>query len=319
MDRQLPARWPWHLLSAVILLLAALGIYTAASRINYQWHWQQIPKFVLSYESVAVRSEHNGRVDRIEVLDKEALIHLKNDEMQWALRVEAGSFNVAVFDDVSEGDIIGAKHQWQAGPLLKGVWTTLWLSFGAGVLGLVIGIATGLCRISRNPTLSVLSAIYVEIVRGTPLLVQLFIVYFFIGTIFNFSKEIAGLITLACFVGAYIAEIVRAGIQSLDKGQMEAARSLGLTHGQAMRYVILPQALKRVVPPLTGQLICLVKDSSLVSVIAVLDLTKAAREAIASSFYSFEIWFTVAAIYLLINFVLSRIAVYIEYRLSQQD
>ena len=111
-----------------------------------------------------------------------------------------------------EGDVVGVTRHWAAGPLLWGLWTTLWLSLVSGVLGLLIGLATGLCRLSNNPTLRDLSTVYVELVRGTPLLVQIFIFYFFIGTVLNLSREFAGVAALALFTGAYVAEIVRGGI-----------------------------------------------------------------------------------------------------------
>lgn len=170
-----------------------------------------------------------------------------------------------------------------------------------------------------QPDLRDLSTVYVELVRGTPLLVQIFIFYFFIGTVLNLSREFAGVAALALFTGAYVAEIVRAGVQSIAKGQNEAARSLGLNAGQSMRHVILPQAFKRVLPPLAGQFISLVKDTSLVSVIAITELTKSGREAITTSFSTFEIWFCVAGLYLLINLPLSHIASRLERRLAQSD
>jgi polar amino acid transport system permease protein len=142
---------------------------------------------------------------------------------------------------------------------------------------------------------------YVELIRGTPLLVQIFIVYFFIGTVLNLDRFTAGVAALAVFTGAYVAEIVRAGISSIHKGQMEAGRSLGMTSAQTMRYVILPQAFKRVLPPLAGQFINLIKDSSLVSVISITDLTKAGREVVSSTFSPFEVWFTVALLYLVLT------------------
>jgi len=189
----------------------------------------------------------------------------------------------------------------------------------AGAMGLLIGVVTGLCRLSSNPTLRDLSTVYVELVRGTPLLVQIFIFYFFIGTVLNLSREFAGVAALALFTGAYVAEIVRGGVQSIVKGQAEAARSLGLTAGQAMRCVVLPQAFKRALPALAGQFISLVKDTSLVSVIAITELTKSGREAITTSFSTFEIWFCVAALYLVINLPLSQIASRLERRLAQSD
>jgi polar amino acid transport system permease protein len=206
--------------------------------------------------------------------------------------VEQTSVQLSRGDDVSEGDLIGVTHHWAAGPLAWGLWTTIWISVASGVLGLVIGLFAGLCRLSSNPTLRDLSTVYVELVRGTPLLVQIFIFYFFIGTVLNLSREFAGVAALALFTGAYVAEIVRAGVQSIAKGQGGAARSLGIS---------------------------LVKDTSLVSVIAITELTKSGREAITTSFSTFEIWFCVAGLYLLINLPLSHMASRLERRLAQSD
>jgi len=183
----------------------------------------------------------------------------------------------------------------------------------------VLGLVTGLCRISRNPTLRGLASTYVELIRGTPLLVQIFIFYFFIGTVLHLDRMVAGIGALAIFAGAYVAEIIRAGIQSIPRGQMEAARSLGMTLPQAMRHIILPQAFKRTLPPLAGQFISLVKDSSLVSVISITDLTKSGREVITSTFATFEVWFTVAALYLVITSVLSQLIQWTERRLAVSD
>ena len=196
-----------------------------------------------------------------------AQVTLRGDSgAEQRLSVDEGSLQVASGDDVAEGDVIGVTRHWAAGPLLWGLWTTLWLSVVSGVLGLLIGLGTGLCRLSSNPTLRDLSTIYVELVRGTPLLVQIFIFYFFIGTVLNLSREFAGIAALSLFTGAYVAEIVRAGVQSIARGQNEAARSLGLSAGQSMRHVVLPQAFKRVLPPLAGQFISLVKDLSLIHI-----------------------------------------------------
>jgi polar amino acid transport system permease protein len=187
------------------------------------------------------------------------------------------------------------------------------------VLALFIGLITGLARISKNLTLRGLAAIYVEFIRGTPLLVQIFIAYFFIGTVFNLDRNVAGVGALAIFAGAYVAEMVRAGIQAIPKGQMEAARSLGMNLFQAMRYIILPQAFKKILPPLAGQFISLIKDSSLVSVIAITDLTKSGREIITSTFATFEVWLTVAAMYLIVTSLLSQAVFYMERRLAVSD
>jgi len=174
-------------------------------------------------------------------------------------------------------------------------------------------------RVSKNQAARNLSLTYVELIRGTPLLVQIFIVYFFIGTVLDFDRFTAGVVALSVFTGAYVAEIVRAGIQAIPTGQMEAARSLGMTYPKAMRYIILPQALKRTLPPLAGQFINLIKDSSLVSVISITDLTKAGREVVSGSFAPFEVWFTVAALYLLVTGTLSWAIQRLEKRLSASD
>jgi len=205
------------------------------------------------------------------------------------------------------------------GPLLTGLWTTMWISAVASVLGLIIGMVAGLMKVSNNYTVKTLAAIYVEIIRGTPLLVQIFIAYFFFGTVFNLERNLCGIGALALFAGAYVAEIIRSGIQSIAKGQMEAARSLGMNMPQAMLDIILPQAFKRILPPLSGQFISLIKDSSLVSVIAITDLTKSGREIITSTFATFEIWLVVAAMYLIVTSVLSQFVFYLERRLAISD
>lgn len=233
--------------------------------------------------------------------------------------VDAKTIEVREGEDLFEGDIVGFTSAWYLGPLLKGLWTTLWLSAISSVLALVIGLFTGLARISKNYTVSMLAAIYIEVIRGTPLLVQIFIAYFFIGTVFDLSRNVAGIGALALFAGAYVAEIVRAGIQSITRGQMEAARSLGMTMPQAMLDIVLPQAFKRILPPLSGQFISLIKDSSLVSVIAITDLTKSGREIITSTFATFEVWLVVAAMYLIITSVLSQLVFYMERRLAISD
>ncbi|MCF6178246.1 MAG: amino acid ABC transporter permease [Geopsychrobacter sp.] len=135
----------------------------------------------------------------------------------------------------------------------------------------------------------------------------------------DIGRVVSGISALAIFAGAYVAEIIRAGIQSISKGQAEAARSLGMSSTQTMIYIVLPQAFKRVLPPLAGQFISLIKDSSLVSVIAITDLTKSGREVITSTFATFEIWFTVALLYFLLTSVLSQLIAWVERRLAVSD
>ncbi|MBD8482237.1 MULTISPECIES: amino acid ABC transporter permease [Pseudomonas] len=314
------AQWPWHGLTALVLIGLAFSLYAATSRISYEWHWNRVPQYFVYQAEQPQRAEGYGSVEQITRQGGQAQVTLRDEDGgEQVLQVDASSVVLQEGDDVSEGDQIGVTRHWTAGPIAWGLWTTLWLSLVSGVVGLLLGLVTGLCRLSSNPTLRHLSTVYVELVRGTPLLVQIFIFYFFIGTVLNLSREFAGVAALALFTGAYVAEIVRSGVQSIAKGQGEAARSLGLDAGQSMRYVILPQAFKRVLPPLAGQFISLVKDTSLVSVIAITELTKSGREAITTSFSTFEIWFCVAALYLVINLPLSYFASRLERRLAQSD
>lgn len=314
------AQWPWHALTALVLVGLAVSLYLATSLMSYEWRWNRVPQYFAYQAEDAQRAASNGTVQDIVITGDTARVSLKGEDgAEQVLDVDSDSLQLSRGDDVAEGDQVGVTRHWAAGPLAWGLWTTLWLSVVSGALGLVIGLFAGLCRLSNNPTLRDLSTVYVELVRGTPLLVQIFIFYFFIGTVLNLSREFAGVAALALFTGAYVAEIVRAGVQSIARGQNEAARSLGLNASQSMRHVILPQAFKRVLPPLAGQFISLVKDTSLVSVIAITELTKSGREAITTSFSTFEIWFCVAGLYLLINLPLSHLASRLERRLAQSD
>ncbi|EPL04591.1 amino acid ABC transporter permease [Pseudomonas sp. CF161] len=318
--KQKKAQWPWHILTVLVLIGLAGALYYATSLMSYEWRWNRVPQYFVYQAEEPQRAAEFSTVSQLVRKGDSVEVSLRNDGgNEQVLTVDAASLQVAQGDDVSEGDVVGMTHHWAAGPLLWGLWTTLWLSLVSGVLGLLIGLATGLCRLSSNPTLRDLSTIYVELVRGTPLLVQIFIFYFFIGTVLNLSREFAGIAALSLFTGAYVAEIIRAGVQSIARGQNEAARSLGLSGGQSMRHVVLPQALKRVLPPLAGQFISLVKDTSLVSVIAITELLKSGREVITTSFSPFEILFCVAGLYLLINLPLSKIASRLERRLAQSD
>ena len=159
---------------------------------------------------------------------------------------------------------------------------------------------------------------YLELIRNTPLLVQIFFLYFVLAPIFGFSRFFAGVLALSLFEGAYISEIFRAGIVSIHKGQWEASHSLGLSIYDTYRCIILPQAIRRILPPLTSQAISLIKDSALVSTIAVYDLTMEGRAVIAETFLTFEIWFTVALMYLIITVTLSIIVNTLENRFRIQ-
>lgn len=308
------------LLLAAILIGLAAGTWGAVQKIDYTWRWNRVPQYFAYKGEDPIKIPFDGRVNAITEKNNKQVVHLVSvDNEPIVVEVDKGFINVSEGEDLFQGDTIGFINEWRMGPLMVGLWTTMWISAVASVLALVLGLAAGLCRISNNLTLKGLAATYVEFIRGTPLLVQIFIAYFFIGTVFNLNRNVAGVGALAIFAGAYVAEIVRAGIQSISKGQMEAARSLGMNVIQAMRYIILPQAFKRILPPLAGQFISLIKDSSLVSVIAITDLTKSGREIITSTFATFEVWLTVAAMYLIVTSTLSQLVFFMERRFAVSD
>jgi polar amino acid transport system permease protein len=312
--------WAARLLLAAILFGMAASLYVATEKIDYTWRWNRVPQYFFYHAEELHLSTFDGQVGSISMLNGKATVQLiDEDGEEETMTVTAASLAVEENDLLFAGDIIGSTFTWEIGPLTWGLWTTLWISFFSGIIGMVLGLITGLCRISRNATLRGLAITYIELIRGTPLLVQIFIFYFFIGTVLNLDRIVAGIGALSLFAGAYVAEIIRAGIQSIPKGQTEAARSLGMSATQNMIYIILPQAFKRTLPPLAGQFISLIKDSSLVSVIAITDLTKSGREVITSTFATFEIWFTVAALYLVLTSVLSQVIAWMERRLSVSD
>lgn len=195
---------------------------------------------------------------------------------------------------------------------LRGALLTLKISLLALVLSIPIGAFAGLCRVSRNRVISFLAACYVEFFRGVPLLVLLMWIFFVLGRILRLGSYWSAIAGLAIFSGAFVAEIVRAGIEAIPKGQMEAARSSGMTYVQAMKLVVLPQALRKVLPPLASQFIILIKDSSLVSVISVVDLTLIGKNLVATTFRSIEVWSFIAVIYFCMTFSLSKFIAFFE-------
>jgi polar amino acid transport system permease protein len=184
------------------------------------------------------------------------------------------------------------------------------------VLAFVLGLVTALFRLSNAFLARALARAYLECIRNTPLLVQLFFIYFVISPVFDISRFASAVLALSLFEGAYTSEIFRAGIVSIQRGQWEAAYSLGLTTFHTYRYIILPQAIRRVLPPLTNQAISLAKDSALVSTIAIYDLTMQGRAVIAETYLTFELWFTIAAIYLLLTLSLSLVVNRMEKRIG---
>jgi len=277
----------------VLLLLIGAGVYVfyrIKIGLNYKWHWSAMPQYLFRYD------EESGK--------------------------------------------------WVANFLILGLFTTLRLSIWGTILATFFGTVMGLCRVSPSLFLRLVSRGYVEFIRNSPPLVLIFLFYFFIGdqiipalgvdafirarsestqAILSFlfappelfSSFFSALLTVSLFEGAYITEIVRAGIQSIEKGQWEASRALGLSRWQQMRYVILPQAVQRILPPLAGQFISLIKDSSIVSVISIQELTFQATELMAATYYTIEIWTMVAGLYLILTLSCSLLAERLEIRMAR--
>ena len=264
--------------SLLLLALAAWVVYRLTMQLNYKWNWGILPQYFFYFD------DETGR--------------------------------------------------WVANILVKGLLTTIRLSVWATLLAILFGAVTGLMRISKRLFWRLIGASYVELIRNMPPLVLVFIFYFFVSdqimpllgvedfvrsrpdgvkkvltflfaTPQQFTAFISGTITVAVFQGAYITEIVRAGIQSIERGQWEASYALGLSWGQQMRAVIIPQALKRVLPPLTNEFINTIKYSAIVSVISIQELTFQGMQIMASTYVTIEVWITITAIYLLLCFSLS--------------
>ena len=202
--------------------------------------------------------------------------------------------------------------------LIVGAGITIQITAISVGLGLIIGMFVGIARICNVKVLRALATVYIDFLRGTPLLVQIFLIYFALPMVVGQRVDpfIAAITACGINSGAYIAEIFRAGIQAIDEGQMEAGRSLGMSWVQTMRYIIVPQAFKNVIPPLGNEFIALLKDSPLVSVIGFEELTRRGQLIIARTYGSLEIWITVALIYLVMTLTISRLVSYMEKRLA---
>lgn len=195
---------------------------------------------------------------------------------------------------------------------------TLYIFVIAIILGFLIGLVVALLRLAPIKILNWIAKVYVDAIRGTPFIVQLFFIYFGVNSLnlISLNSTTAGIITVAINAGAYFAEIIRAGIQSIDKGQTEAARSIGFTGTQTMRYVVLPQAFRRMLPTITNQSIISLKDTSLLSVIGIADLTQQGQIQASATFEAFKIWLVVGVIYFIIIYVITLIANFIERRVQ---
>jgi len=273
--------WMDYLIVAVIVIAAVTITSRIGGNLNYDWRWENIPNYIFRFDI--------------------------------------------------------AQDKWVSNLLIQGLVATIRISIYSSILALILGIVLGVSRCSSNLTIRMLARTYLEFLRNVPPVVIIFIFFFFLseqlitalnmeswargiarqenngvweflfGDMRRFPALISGIIVMALFQSAFVGEIVRAGIQSVDKGQREAARSIGMSHFQELRYIVLPQALRKVLPPMANQFISLVKDSSLVSLISVPELTFKTVELVASTRMIFEAWLVAVAFYFVICFGLSML------------
>lgn len=293
-----------HTIAVMFYIMIGYFMFNAASNMNYIWKWTSVPKY-FAYEKVtAVEAPFDGVVS----IKENGKVVISSDDDSQELEIPSG-YTLVVDNgtELFEYDSIATETSWAMGPLLNGLLITLKISGFSAILAFIIGITLAFMRLSKFQFLKDIAIVYITIIRGTPLLVQIFIFYFIVATIFDLERFLAGGLSLGIFFGAYIAEVIRGAIQSIDKGQYEAAKSLGMNYPQTMAYIIMPQALKRALPTLVGEMIALVKDSSLVSIISITDLTKVGREIVANTFSPFETWIIVAGMYFSITAILAWI------------
>lgn len=303
-----------HIIAILFFICLGVGFFYAAANMNYVWKWTGVSKYFVYDKTTTIDAPFDGIVKTVN-----GKVTLEGMEDSKAIQIPKGyKMKVSADEQLFEGDTIAYTTSLAPGPLVNGLFITLKISLFSAVLALLIGSIIALMRISSYTFLNDIGTVYVALIRGTPLLVQIFIFYFIIATIFDLERFLAGALSLGIFFGGYIAEVLRGAIQSIDKGQVEAAKSVGMNYLQTMRHIVMPQALKRALPTLVGEMIALVKDSSLVSVISITDLTKAGREVVANTFAPFETWIIVAAMYLCITFLLSFIGHRIEKRMKIQ-
>ncbi len=291
-----------HAIAVLFYVMIGYLLFSAASNMNYIWKWTSVPKYFAYEKITSVEAPFDGVVN----IKENGKIVISNNSDSKELEIPDGyKLVVDNGDEIYEYDAIASSTSWTMGPLLNGLMITLKISAFSAILAFTIGIILAFMRLSNFQFLKDIAIVYITIIRGTPLLVQIFIFYFIVATIFDLERFLAGGLSLGIFFGAYIAEVIRGAIQSIDKGQYEAAKSLGMNYPQTMAYIIMPQALKRALPTLVGEMIALVKDSSLVSIISITDLTKVGREIVANTFSPFETWIIVAGMYFCITALLA--------------
>lgn len=247
----------------------------------------------------------------IEVSDGAAIPRRKDAGLFSAWRISfAGAILILVYLAVSQPDPYYEILRF----IPDGILVTFQVTICSIFFALILGLITGLGRISRNRIVNSAASIYVEVVRGIPLLVQLFYIYYALGRFVRLPDMVAAVIAMSICYGAYMGEVFRAGIESIHKGQTEAARSLGFNQAQTMRYVIIPQAWRTILPPVGNEFIALLKDTSLVSILAVADILRRGREFAAESFAYFETYTVIALVYLIITLILSKLVSHLEER-----
>ena len=210
----------------------------------------------------------------------------------------------------SEGGNIITQFIANAAPLFEGLWATIWLAFISFFIALVFGVIIGLMRTSDITLLAILAQIYIDIMRGLPLIVLAFFIYFGVPqmTGLQFGASVAGIVTLSLNTTAYVAEIVRGGIQAVNVGQVEAGRSLGLTNGITLRRIILPQATQIALPSLINQFVITLKDTSILSVIGIIELTQTGKIIIARTYQSGNIWLIIGMMYIILITILTKLS-----------
>ncbi len=304
-----------HTLALGFYLAIGYFLFLAASNMNYVWQWNSIPKYFAYEETISIEAPQDGKFTSV---DGKYFVITSDGEKEELQITSDFNFEYEIDEDIYQGDIIASMSEWRAGPMINGMWVTIKISVMSAILASIIGILVAFMRLSSYQFFKDIASVYIAIIRGTPLLVQIFLFYFIIANIFDIERFYAGVLSLGIFFGAYTAEVLRGAIQSIDKGQMEASHSLGMSYLQTMRHIILPQAFKRALPSLVGEIIALVKDSSLVSVISITDLTKVGREIVANTFSPFETWIVVAVMYLTITFSLTYVGHRLEKRMEEK-
>ncbi len=230
------------------------------------------------------------------------------------------AWNIAFFGSISLVVILCVFGSETYFNIIKFIYDGIFITFEVTFLSLLctlpIGILTAFGRLSQNPFINITTSTYVEVIRGIPLLVQLFYIYYALG---KFSPLISAIISISFCYGAYMGEVFRAGILAVPKGQYEAARSLGFTSYETMQYIILPQAIRTILPPIGNECIAMLKDTSLISIIAVADILRRGREYAAQTFEYFETYTLIALIYLIITLILSKGVSIMEGKLNYYD